>query len=179
MASNLRLRALNRAPNCIIRHYCRRLVWGISVCLVRWRAIEDIRRKVIFRIEVPRGGSAVPQAGSKHGMSKEVARATRSFLTHEPLSRVVERVQSFMDEKAWSPIWTTPYMPSSQPIALFWPYGKRYGSSNPTKNYKLNEACHGIRQGWYSDKDRPVEEGGWKEANNEGCVRHAIQGGNA
>ena len=80
-------------------------------------------------------------------MSKEVARVTRAFFTREYVSRIVERVQAFMDEKGWRLIWTPPYMPSFQPIELFWAYGKRYVSLKFDRNRKLNEVYDQIREG--------------------------------
>ena len=70
-------------------------------------------------------------------------------------------------------------MPSFQPIELFWAYGKRYVSLKFDRNRKLNEVYDQIRQGWYGNKDWPVQQGGWKPANCEGFVRHAIQEMNA
>lgn len=33
-----------------------------------------------------------------------------------------------MDEREWKLIWTPPYMPTFQPIGLFWQHGKQYVS---------------------------------------------------
>lgn len=147
------------------------------------REVEDDRgnkTNIDVRIEVPPEGSVFPQARSKNGMSKrEVARVTRDFFAHKHPSRLVERVQAFVDEKRWSLIWTPPYMPSFQPIELFWAHGKNYVSKQFHKDRKLHEVYHQIRQGWYGNKDWPGQEGGWKEANCEGCVRHAIEEMNA
>lgn len=73
-----------------------------------------------FRIGVPGVWCVFPCARSKDGMTKkEVARATDSSLTHEHLSRVVDRAQGFVDEKGLSLIWIPPHMLSLQPIELF------------------------------------------------------------
>ncbi|CAM9849405.1 unnamed protein product, partial [Sphacelaria rigidula] len=41
---------------------------------------------------------------------------------------ITEKVEKFMDEREWKLIWTPPYMPTFQPIGLFWLHGKQYVS---------------------------------------------------
>ncbi|CAM9886349.1 unnamed protein product, partial [Hapterophycus canaliculatus] len=67
----------------------------------------------------------------KYGAGREeVATATREYMhLHHP-EKLEERVVTFMREKGWELIWTPPYMPSFQPIELFWQHGKHYVSIN-------------------------------------------------
>ena len=52
--------------------------------------------------------------------------ATRTyFQTYHP-DKLLEKVERYMQGKGWELIWIPPYMPSFQPIELFWQHGKQY-----------------------------------------------------
>ncbi|CAM9519091.1 unnamed protein product, partial [Sphacelaria rigidula] len=46
---------------------------------------------------------------------------------HYP-EKLEEKAETYMREKGWGLIWTPPYMPSFQPVELFWQHGKAYVS---------------------------------------------------
>ncbi|CAN0476883.1 unnamed protein product, partial [Ectocarpus sp. 8 AP-2014] len=54
--------------------------------------------------------------------------ATREYIRLKLPEKLEERVVTFMKKKGWALIWTPPYMPSFQPIELFWQHGKQYVS---------------------------------------------------
>ncbi|CAN0433341.1 unnamed protein product, partial [Ascophyllum nodosum] len=85
-----------------------------------------------FHFEVPQeAGSTFPGVRSVGGVSKEeVAIATREYLQLHHPTKLVERVEAFMQGKGWQLVWTPPYMPTFQPIELFWQHGKAYVSFN-------------------------------------------------
>ncbi|CAB1111045.1 unnamed protein product [Ectocarpus sp. CCAP 1310/34] len=87
-----------------------------------------------------------------------VATATREYIHLNHPERLEGRVVTFMRKKGWALIWTPPYMPSFQPIELFWQHGKQYASLNFELKRKLPEC----------------QEGGWKAANCSTLVDHAI-----
>ena len=57
-----------------------------------------------------------------------------------------------MQGKGWELIWTPPYMPTIQPIELFWQHGKAYVSFNFEMGRKMHEVWEHIRLGWYGDE---------------------------
>lgn len=74
-----------------------------------------------FCIEVPAEGAEFPQAISKDGVSKaEVAKATRAYFEEHDSTKLIERMDKFMQDRRWELTWTPPYMPSFQPVELFW-----------------------------------------------------------
>lgn len=132
-------------------------------------------REVDLRFEVPPEGSHFPQARSSNGLSRdEVAKATRVFFKRVHPMKLVERVDAFMQKKGWELIWTPPYMPSFQPIELFWQHGKHYVSFNYATKRTMKDVYVQIREGWYGNPKWTGQEGGWKEANCQRLVRHAI-----
>ena len=60
----------------------------------------------------------------------EVALATRQFFQLRHPEKLKEKVETFMRCKVWELVRTPPYMPSFQPIELFWAHGKRHVSLN-------------------------------------------------
>lgn len=107
-------------------------------------------------IEVPGPGQVFPQANSKcgNGVSKEeVALATRAyFQAHHP-EKLLEKVERYMNTQGWELIWTPPYMPSFQPIELFWQHGKQYVSFRFDTKRKIDGIWEQIRKGWYGDPE--------------------------
>lgn len=148
-------------------------VYGVKYVDVL-REVKDDRRnetKIDFPIEALMR-VCFPHARPKSSSSKkEGAEATRLFFACGCPSRVVERVQAFMDKSGCSLIWTPSCMPNSQSIGLFWANGKSFVSLNFDQDRKLNEV--------YGNDDWPIQGRGWKSPKFEGFVRHAIQEMNA
>ena len=128
------------------------------------------------RFEIPQElDSSFPNANQEGGVSvAEVALATRQFFQLHHPEKLMEKVETFMRCKGWELIWTPPYMPSFQPIELFWAHGKRYVSLNFQLKRKMSEVWEQLRKGFYGDSEWKGQEGGWKPANCANLVRHAI-----
>ncbi|CAB1103515.1 unnamed protein product [Ectocarpus sp. CCAP 1310/34] len=155
-----------------------------NVDLLRMFGVNSIRVKrkegeqgvVEHNLEVPtEPGPSFPAGNREGGVSRaEVATATREYIHLNHPERLEERVVTFMRKKGWALIWTPPYMPSFQPIELFWQHGKQYVSLNFELKRKMREVWVQIRKGWYGDKEWPGQEGGWKAADCSKLVDHAI-----
>ncbi|CAB1117802.1 unnamed protein product [Ectocarpus sp. CCAP 1310/34] len=93
---------------------------------IRVRRKEGEQGVVEYNFEVPtEPGSSFPARNREGGVSRaEVATATRG----------------------WVLIWTPPYMPSFQPIELFWQHGKQYVSLNFELKRKMREVWVQIRK---------------------------------
>ena len=103
-----------------------------------------------FHFEVPQeAGSTFHGVRSVGGISKEeVAIATREYLQLHHPTKLVERVEAFMQGKGWELIRTPPYiMPTFQPIELFWQHGKVYVSFNFEMGRKMHEVWEQISPG--------------------------------
>lgn len=135
------------------------------------------KKEVDANDEVPPIEKEFPQkhSGCGEGVSKEqVAQATRnSFEKTEP-TKLQERVETFMQSKGWELIWTLPYMPSFQPIELFWQHGKHYISMMYKGKQNMKDVHSQMRKGWYGDPTWDGQVGGWKPADCAQLVRHAI-----
>ena len=70
-----------------------------------------------------------------------------------------------MQGKGWELIWIPPYMPSFQPIELFWKHGKQYVSFKFETGRTIKRVWEQIRLGWYGDPSWAGQPGGWKPAN--------------
>ena len=79
-----------------------------------------------------------------------------------------------MQGKGWELIWTPTYMPSFQPIELFWQHGKQYVSFKFETGRTIKQVWEQIRLGWYGDPSWAGQPGGWKPANCGNLVKHAI-----
>ncbi|CAM9976181.1 unnamed protein product [Ectocarpus sp. 8 AP-2014] len=143
---------------------------------IRVERNEGEQGVVEYNFEVPtEPGSSFPAGNREGGVSRaEVATATREYIRLKHPEKLEERVVTFMKKKGWALIWTPPYMPSFQPIELFWQHGKQYVSLNFELKRKMREVWVQIRKGWYGDKEWPGQEGGWKAANCSKLVDHAI-----
>ena len=128
--------------------------------------------------EVPEADEVFPQSNSRcgYGVSKEeVALATRAyFQVHHP-DKLLEKVEAYMKVQGWELIWTPPYMPSFQPIELFWQHGKQYVSFRCTAMRRIDDVWDQIRKGWYGDPEWDGQTGGWKPANCAKLVEHTIK----
>ena len=131
-------------------------------------SIKVTRQGTTRNIEVPDPGSKFPQANSKcgNGVSREeIALATRTyFQTYHP-DKLLEKVERYMQGKGWELIWIPPYMPSFQPIELFWQHGKQYVSFKFETGRTIKQVWEQIRLGWYGDPSWAGQPGGWKPAN--------------
>ncbi|CAB1118710.1 unnamed protein product [Ectocarpus sp. CCAP 1310/34] len=110
-----------------------------------------------YNFEVPAQGS-LPKANRKNGVSKEE----------------IDFAETYMREKGLGLIWTPPYMPTFQPIELFWQHGKHYVSIHFEKGRTMLDVWRRIRLGWYGNPEWDGQEGGWKTANCGKLVEHAI-----
>lgn len=131
------------------------------------------KRVVNHNFEVPKAGS-FPNSNSKCGRgvtAAELALATRAFFQLKHPTKLMEKVEVFMHERGWQLIWTPPYMPSFQPIELFWQHGKHYVSFNYHTKRNMVEVWQQVRKGWYGEG----QDGGWKPANCGKLVEHAIK----
>ncbi|CAM9882425.1 unnamed protein product, partial [Ectocarpus sp. 4 AP-2014] len=80
------------------------------------------------KCNVPAQGS-LPNANRKNGVSKEeIASVTRTYFKKKFPQKLEEKAETYMREEGWGLIWTPPYMPTFQPIELFWQHGKHYVS---------------------------------------------------
>ncbi|CAB1121123.1 unnamed protein product [Ectocarpus sp. CCAP 1310/34] len=143
---------------------------------IRVRRKEGEQGVVEYNFEVPtEPGSSFPAGNREGGVSRaEVATATREYIHLNHPERLEERVVTFMRKKGWALIWTPPYMPSFQPIEIFWQHGKQHVSLNFELKREMREVWVQIRKGWYGDKEWPGQEGGWKAADCSKLVDHAI-----
>lgn len=57
-----------------------------------------------------------------------------------------------------------PYMPTFQPIELFWQYGERYVSLLHESKRTTMDVHDQIRKGWYRNPEREGQTGGWRGA---------------
>lgn len=127
-----------------------------------------------YNFEVPAQGS-LPNANRKNGVSKEeIASVTRTYFKKKFPQKLEEKAETYMREKGWGLIWTPPYMPTFQPIELFWQHGKHYVSIHFEKGRNMLDVWKQIRLGWYGDPEWDGQEGGWKAANCGKLVEHAI-----
>ncbi|CAB1100446.1 unnamed protein product [Ectocarpus sp. CCAP 1310/34] len=118
-----------------------------NVDLLRTVGAKSIRVKegeqgvVAHNFEVPtEPGSSFPAGNREGGVSRaEVATATRENIRLNHPERLEKRVLTFMKNKGWALIWTPPYMPSLQPIELFWQHGKQYVSVTFELKRKMRE----------------------------------------
>lgn len=136
-------------------------------------------KKVVTRnFEVPESGS-FPNSNSKSGngvTGAELALATRAFFQLRYPEKLMEKVESFMHGHNWQLIWTPPYMPTFQPIELFWQHGKQYVSFNfETKRKNMAQVWEQVRKGCYGDSTWGGQKGGWKAANCSKLVENAIK----
>ncbi|CAN0419128.1 unnamed protein product [Ectocarpus fasciculatus] len=129
---------------------------------IRVKRKEGEQGFVEHNFEVPsEPGSSFPAGNREGGVSRaEVATATREYIRLNYPERLEERVVTFMKKKGWALIWTPPYMPSFQPIELFWQHGKQYVSLSFELKRKMREVWVQIRRGWYGDKEWSGQEGG-------------------
>lgn len=135
------------------------------------------QKEVNANVEVPPIGQEFPQKNSKcgNGVSREqVAQGTRKYFEQTDPTKLQERVETFMQSKGWELIWTPPYMPSFQPIELFWQHGKHYVSMMYKGKRNMKDVHSQMRKGWYGDPTWDGQEGGWKPADCSQLVRHAI-----
>lgn len=124
--------------------------------------------------EVPAEGS-LPNANRNDGVGKEeVASVTRRFFKERYPEKLEEKAETYMREKGWGLIWTPPYMPTFQPIELFWQHGKHYVSIHFEKGRNMLDVWRQIRLGWYGDPKWGGQKGGWKAADCGKLVEHAI-----
>ena len=79
-----------------------------------------------------------------------------------------------MQGKGWELIWTPTYMPSFQPIELFWQHGKQYVSFKFETGGTIKQVWEQIRFCWYGGPSWAGQPGGWKPANCGNLVKHAI-----
>ncbi|CAN0312171.1 unnamed protein product [Ectocarpus sp. 4 AP-2014] len=130
-----------------------------------------------YTFQVPATGT-FPQANSKCGKGvsgPEVALATRAFFQLKHPTKLMEKVETFMNGRGWQLIWTPPYMPSFQPIELFWQHGKQYVSFNFKTKRTMAEVWAQVRKGWYGDLTWEGQKGGWKPADCSKLVAHAVK----
>lgn len=121
--------------------------------VMRWNATSTMR--------YPREGLMFPQARSKYRVSKaEITKAPRGYFEENDPTNLIERVDTFMQGKGRESIWTLPYMPSFQPVELFWQHGKHYVSMMYKDNQNLKKVHKQIRLGWYGDSTWDGQEGG-------------------
>ncbi|CAN0587389.1 unnamed protein product, partial [Ectocarpus sp. 12 AP-2014] len=59
--------------------------------------------------------------------------------------KLEEKAETYMREKGWGLIWTPPYMPTFQPIELFWQHGKHYVSIHFEKGRNMLDVWKQIR----------------------------------
>ncbi|CAN0594969.1 unnamed protein product, partial [Laminaria digitata] len=119
-----------------------------------------------------------PNSNSKSGngvTGAELALATRAFFQLRHPEKLMEKVESFMHGHNWQLIGTPPYMPTFQPIELFWQHGKQYVSFNFETKRNMAQVWEQVRKGWYGDRGWKGQEGGWKAANCSKLVKHAIK----
>ena len=91
---------------------------------------------------------SLPDVNRKNGVSKEeVASVTRRFFKESYPEKLEEKAETYTREKGWGLIWTPPYMPTFQPIELFWQHGKAYVSINFQKGRTMAEVWERIRLG--------------------------------
>ncbi|CAB1106130.1 unnamed protein product [Ectocarpus sp. CCAP 1310/34] len=152
-----------------------------NVDLLRMFGAQSIRVKrkegeqgvVEYNFEVPtEPGSSFPAGNREGGVSRAgVATATREYIHLNHPERLEQRVGGVVEYNFETP----PYMPSFQPIELFWQHGKQYVSLKFELKRKMREVWVPIRKGWYGDKEWPGQEGGWKAANCSKLVDHALR----
>ena len=78
-------------------------------------------KKVLTRNFEVRESGSFPNSNSKSGngvTAAELALATRAFFQLRHPEKLMEKVESFMHGHNWQLIWTPPYMPTFQPIAV-------------------------------------------------------------
>ncbi|CAB1120820.1 unnamed protein product [Ectocarpus sp. CCAP 1310/34] len=129
---------------------------------------ESEGKAVEYNFEVPAHGS-LPNANGKNGVCKEeIASVTRTHFKNKFPQKLEEKAETCMREKGWG------YMPTFQPIELFWQHGKQYVSIHFEKGRNMLDVGKQTRLGWYGDPEWDGQEGGWKAANCGKLVEHAI-----
>ena len=127
-------------------------------------------------IEVPDPGSKFPQANSNCGIGvsrEEIALTTRTSLqTYHP-DKLSEKVERYHAGRGVGVDLTPPYMPSFQPIELFWQQGKQYVSFKFETCRTIKQVWEQVRLGWYGDLSLAGHPDGWKPANCGNLVTHA------
>ena len=135
------------------------------------------KKEVNANVEVPLVAQELPQNNSKCGKSvsrEQVAQGTRTYFEQTDPTKLHERVETFMQRKGRELIWTPPYIPSFQPIELFWQHGKHYVSMMYKGKRTMKDVRSQMRKSWYGDPIRDGQEGGWKPTDCAQLVRHAI-----
>ena len=79
--------------------------------------------------------------------SLAVALASRAFFQIRHPTKLIEKQEKFINAREWCMIFPLRYMPSFQPMELFWQLGKQCASFNFKRKRSMAEVCEYIRRG--------------------------------